>query len=375
MIKYISELNSEQLNGKKVLLRVDFNVAIDPQTKRITEPFRIKSHKETIDYLVANGAKIMLVSHNTSISSFLPIVEGIGDVIGHTLTLIPHEHAESAEILFEASSVLLLENVRMDKREIENSNEFADILTKGLDLYVNDAFSESHRKYASMVAVSEKLPAYGGLLLKKELEELSKTLNAPLNGKIVILGGAKISTKLPVINNFLDKSEKILIGGAIANNFFKQTGYDIGVSLVDETEIRVKDDKIITPKDIVITNDKTGKSGIRNMQLANIKADEMIVDIGPETTGEFMDLIEKAEMVIWNGPLGLSEVDAFAGGTKAIAKAVSLCPKSVIGGGDTIAAVNKMGLLEKYSFVSTGGGAMLTFLAGEEMPGLVALNK
>ena len=190
----------------------------------------------------------------------------------------------------------------------------------------------------------------------------------------MVLGGAKISTKLPIIKNFIGKADKILIGGAIANNFFKASGINIGSSVVTDTVVDISDPKIILPDDILVTEDKTGKLGATNMPLGDIGANQIIVDIGPESAKKFAVIIEKSDLVIWNGPMGLSEIEVFISGTKIIAGAVARAERSIIGGGDTITAVDKLGLLDKISFVSTGGGAMLAFLAGEKLPGLEALG-
>ncbi len=371
-MKTIDQLGKNELSGKKVLLRVDFNVPV--VAGKIAETFRIKSAKETIDYLVANGAKATLVSHIEAIESFSPIVEQIGEILGQALTLVPLSELNSRGNLFNASPILLLDNIRQDKREIENDKEFARKLSGGFDFYINDAFAVCHRNHASVSAITEYLPSYAGFLIKKETENLSEALKAPVAGKIVVLGGAKISTKLPVIKNFLDKAEKILIGGAIANSFFKAKGIQIGASVVDDTVVDVSSPKIVLPENIVVTEDKTGKSGATSMPLGNIAPNQMIVDICPEFAEKFAEIIKGSEMVIWNGPMGLSEIERFAEGTKIVAQAVASASRSIIGGGDTIAAADKLGLLDKYGFVSTGGGAMLEFLAGNELAGLKALG-
>lgn len=371
-MKTIDQLGKNELNGKKVLLRVDFNVPV--MAGKIAEVFRIKVTRETINYLLENGAKVVLVSHIEAVESFGPIVEQIGEILGQTLMLIPFSELNSLNDLFNASPILLLDNVRQDKREIENDKEFARELSAGFDFYVNDAFAVCHREHASVSAITEYLPSYAGFLIKKETENLSEALKAPAAGKIVVLGGAKISTKLPVIKNFLDKAEKILIGGAIANSFFKARGIQIGASVVDDTVVDVFSPKIVLPESIVVTEDKTGKSGATSMPLGNIAPNQMIVDICPEFAEKFAEIIKGSEMAIWNGPMGLSEIERFAQGTKIIAQAVASASHSIVGGGDTIAAADKLGLLDKYGFVSTGGGAMLEFLADEKLPGLEALG-
>ena len=383
MIKYINELTKKELAGKKILLRVDFDVpltqqsAIGPSAK-IQETFRVKAHKETLDYLIDAGAKVMLVSHlghGVSDASFGPIVEEIGEISGHTITLVPHSGLDGIDGLFAVADVLLLDNMRQDKREVENNDELARSLSKDFDYYVNDDFATAHRKHASIVAVAKHLPSYAGFLIKKEIENLGQVMDAPAEGKVLVLGGAKISTKMPVIKNFIDKAEKILIGGALANDFFQARGIQIGKSVVDGSiSPDVTSDKIILPHDMVISADKSGVSVPAISTVRDIGADEAILDIGPETAKEWTSIIKRAKMVIWNGPMGLFEVEKFGEGTRLVAHAVAGSTRSIIGGGDTIAAVDKLGLLDEYSFVSSGGGSMLEFLAGNKLPGLEALG-
>jgi len=371
-MKTIDQLGKNELNGKRVLLRVDFNVPV--VAGKIAEVFRIKAARENIDYLLKNGTKVALVSHIEPAESFGSIVEQIGEILGQKVVFIPFKDFITGNWKLETGNLFLVDNIRQDKREIENDKGFAEELARGFDFYVNDAFAVCHRKHASVSAIAGFLPSYAGFLIKKETDNLSEALKAPAAGKIVVLGGAKISTKLPVIKNFLDKAEKILIGGAIANSFFKAKGIQIGASVVDDTAVDVSDPKIVLPESIVVTDDKTGKSGATSMPLGNIAPNQMIVDICPEFAEKFAEIIKGSEMVIWNGPMGLSEIERFAQGTKIIAQAVASASYSIIGGGDTIAAADKLGLLDKYGFISTGGGAMLEFLAGEKLPGLEALG-
>jgi phosphoglycerate kinase len=287
---------------------------------------------------------------------------------------LPHSKINTIDTLFEKYPAILLDNIRQDKREEKNDAGFAKMLSSGFDMYISDAFAVCHREQASVSAITQFLPSYGGFLLKREIENLSQALNAPTEGKTIILGGAKISTKLPVIKNFISKAEHIIVGGAIANNFFRTQGIDIGASVADQTETDISSYKIILPHDFLITDDKSGRSGARAMQLGDIKSYQLIIDAGPESVEKFVEIVRNSSMVVWNGPIGLCEIEAFASGTQIIAQAVAETNFSIIGGGDTIAAVDKLGLLNKYSFVSTGGGAMLAFLAGERLPGLVALG-
>ncbi|MDO8669042.1 MAG: phosphoglycerate kinase, partial [Candidatus Buchananbacteria bacterium] len=373
---YINELKKEDLENKKVLLRVDFDISI--LDGKIAENFRIKAQKETVDYLISAGAKVLMVGHlghDVSSLSFTPIVEELGEILGQTLTLVPHSELGEVNKLFEVSQFLLLDNIRQDSRETENDDGFAAELAKGFNYYVNDAFAVMHREHASVVAITKHLPSYAGFLIKKEIENLEQAMKAPAEGKILVLGGAKISTKLPVIKNFLKKAEKILIGGALANNFFQAQGINVGASVVDgRVKPDVNSDKIILPQDVLIADDKTGGSGAEISLVKDIDPNQAILDIGPETVKQYAKIIKGAKMVIWNGPVGLSEIDAFAEGTHVVAKAVASMERSIIGGGDTIAAVNKLGLLDRYSFISTGGGAMLEFLASNKLPGLEALD-
>lgn len=388
MIKFISELKKEDLNGKKVLLRVDFNGPV--KEGRLANDFKIKAQKETIDYLLGNGAKVLLVSHHDYLQTFFPIVEEVGVTLGQTMSLVPHSEFPSVDVLFQTGSLLLLDNIRQDPREEKNDEELAKEFSQGFDLFVNDAFAVSHRKHALVVAVTKFLPSYAGFLVKKEIENLSRAVEAETKSKVLVLGGAKISTKLPVIENFLDKAEKILIGGALANDFWQMQGIKTGASLVDDSvKLNVESDKLTLPSDILISKGWTrekiketiadeswfnSKFQGEAAKLRNLEVDEAILDIGPQSVQEFAETIKSAELVIWNGPFGFLQVGEWPSGTSVIAKAVAEAKKSIIGGGDTIMAADKFGLLDKFTYVSTGGGAMLEFLAGNRLPGLEALR-
>jgi len=375
MMKFVNELGEKDLQDKKVLLRADLDVPV--KNGRIAEEFRVRAQGETLNCLVDMGARVLMVAHlghDVSGASFNPVAEQLGEILGQTLTLMPLSELGALDNLFDASQVLLLDNIRQDKREVENDKGFAAELAKGFNLYVNDAFAVCHRDHTSVSAITELLPSYAGFLMKKEMEKLSEAIAAPAAGKILVIGGAKISTKLPVIKNFLAKSEKILVGGAIANSFFKARGIKIGASVVDDTAADISDPKIVLPERVIVTDDKTGKSGATSMPVGDIAPNQMIVDICPEFAEKFAGIIKGSKMVIWNGPMGIAEVDEFARGTKVVAEAVASAPHSIVGGGDTIAATDKLGLLDRFGFVSTGGGAMLEFLAGNKLPGLEALG-
>jgi len=340
MMKYLAELTEKKLCGKKVLLRVDFNVSVE--NGKILDDYKIKAHKETIDYLINCGAIITLLSHITTVESLEPLTDQIQEILG-------------------TRSFSLLDNIRKYSGEETNDKELARGFAKSFDIYVNDAFSVSHRNHSSVVAITQFLPSYAGLLLIKEVENLDKVVKLPKNGKTLIIGGAKVETKLPIIENFIDKSENILIGGVVANVFLKASGIDIKKSLTDDnllekTKEILANPNIVVPEDYIFSND-------------------MILDAGPKTLDKFSEIIKKSKTIIWNGPFGRVESEDSSQGTKIIAEAIiNSGAFSVIGGGDTIAFIRKNNMTDKFSYVSTGGGAMLHFLSGKKMPGLEVLN-
>lgn len=349
------------LKDKKVLLRVDFDVPVSGKGQ-IEEPFRIKKQKETLDYLVEHGAKVVMAGHlHTGGESFSALVPQLHMLLGYEVGFIKTIEGIS-EYLERYSAPGLLENTKSFVGEEEGGKDFTESLAKNFDLYINNAFATCHRGYASIVGVTKLLPSYAGLVIEQEVAQLTKVIEAPKEGKVVIIGGAKASTKVPVIKNLIDKSEAILLGGVVANDVLKEKGQDMGSSVVDAEAhdllagLDLNDSRLVIPKDFIIFDNK-------------------ILDIGDETMLHYMDIVSKAKMIIWNGPLGLFENPVFAKGTNEIAQAiVSSSAFKVIGGGDTISAVDKIGLLNKFDFVSTGGGAMLSFLAGDKLPGLEALN-
>ena len=363
MIKSIKELGEKELYGKKILLRVDFNMPIE--NGGISETYRIKVNKETINFLIERGAIVGLVSHITAIDSFEPILNQIKEVLGINFNFINDCIGESVKTGLNSAKpggVFLLENVRKYEGEEKNDINFAKNLAEPFDLYINNAFSASHRNHTSLVAVTKFLPSYAGFLLIKEIKKLNGALDIPKSGKTLVLGGAKIETKFPVIKNFLNKAENILVGGAIANVFFKAKNMDIKTSLTDDNflpeakKLLEKNSHIIIPEDYVM-------------------ADELILDIGSKTIDEFKEIISKSKMIVWNGPLGKVEEEKFSIGSKKISEAIiSSGAFSVVGGGDTIAFLEKLALIDKFDYVSPGGGAMLEFLAGNKLPGLLALR-
>ncbi|MBP9822471.1 MAG: phosphoglycerate kinase [Candidatus Pacebacteria bacterium] len=351
------------LKDKKVLIRVDFDVPVSDKGQ-IEESFRIKKQKENLDYLINHGAKVVMVAHISDESvgkSFDALVPQLHILLGYEFNFIKSV-SEIGAYLEKYSGPALLENVRKNEGEEKNDSEFAKQLAQGFDLYVNNDFAVCHRDHASVSGVAKILPSFAGLLVEQEVAQLNKVIDAPKEGKIVIMGGAKASTKVPVIKNLIDKSEAILLGGVVANDVLREKGQDMGSSVVDSDSkdllagLDLNDSRLIAPKDFIIFDNK-------------------ILDVGDETMAQYMAMIKTAKLIIWNGPLGLFENPVFAKGTNEVAQAIlDSGAVSIIGGGDTVSAVDKIGLLDKFGFVSTGGGAMLAFLAGDKLPGLEVLN-
>ncbi|HYU64920.1 MAG TPA: phosphoglycerate kinase, partial [Candidatus Paceibacterota bacterium] len=339
----------------------DFDVPV--VAGKIQELFRIQKQKETIDFLLEHKVHIMMIAHISAVDSFRNLLPQLEEILGRRIFFV--EQIEDIPKLFESDDdhqLALLDNVRLWSGEQENAGDFAGILANGFDFYVNNAFAVCHRKHASVAAIAQFLPAYAGFLIQKEVTELQKVMDAPSDGKIIILGGAKASTKIPVIQNFITKAEVILIGGVIANDILLAKGEDIGSSVVDPDAdvllqgLDLASEKLILPTDFIIEGDK-------------------YLDIGDNSIQRFLELIQTAKIIIWNGPMGVAEDSRFAQGTQAIAQTiVDSSALRVVGGGDTIAAIHRLDLLDKFNFVSTGGGAMLSFLAGERLPGLEVLN-
>lgn len=338
---------AKNLKGKRVLVRVDWSVPT--HNGRVINDYQIRASFPTIHYLREAGAKIVLLSHaekgESDNESLLPIFEYVRDLL--PLTFI------------ETSDLMLMENVRQNPGEKENSKEFAKELSKLGDIFVNEAFSESHREYASIVGVPEYLPSYAGLRLELEVKELSKAFY-PKRPFLFIIGGAKFDTKLPLLKKFTDIADYVFVGGALANNFFKEQGKEIGKSLIKDGEYGLakllKSGKIILPEDVI-------EDGGR------------ILDAGAITMEKLKDKIANSRLVLWNGPLGLYEI-GYKVATLQLAKMISeLAHESIIGGGDTLAAIKELNIQDKFSFVSTGGGAMITFLAKGTLPGIEALSK
>lgn len=391
-MKNIREI--KDLKNKKVLVRVDFNVPLGSDgVVDGSEDWRIKAVLPTIKYLVKKNAKVVLMAHlgrpgqyeKSSIEykacSLRPVARRLEELLDRKIQFIDDclgDVVKNTTDKMGAGEIVLLENLRFHKEEEKNDKAFAGELASLGDIYVNDAFSDSHRAHASVSAITKFLPSYAGLLLEKEVKVLSDAINDPKRPATIIIGGAKAETKLPVIRFLMDKFDHILIGGIVANVILKAKGIDVGQSLLggidpkEAEKIDLKNKKLYIPVDAIICNSK-----VKRAELSSIGkiGDEKILDIGPDTEKLYMNIIADSKMIIWNGPMGKFENEKFSSGTKKVAEAVGRSKGySIIGGGDTITALDKFGYLDKIDYVSTGGGAMLEFLSGKKLPGLEALE-
>ncbi len=368
----------KELDGKKVLLHVDFNAV---KGDKIIGTFRIKSHQETIDYLLDKGARVCLVSHISKGGSFDGTIDNFSEVIGKEIKFVGDYDAKKVTKALEENALVMVDNIRHDKREEENDEGFAKELAEPFDIHINDAFSISHRKHASLSAIGKFLPSYAGFVVKREVEKLSKAFDKSIKPKVVIIGGAKAANKTEAIGKFLENMDSVLLGGRVAVAFYKAKGYEVGISPVDQEaldnikDIDLDDPKLVLPTDVMISGDLTGKKGGNPFPAGDIDNTHAILDIGPESAKYFGDLIQHSQLVIWAGPMGLIEQEDFVNGNKVVAEAVANSDGySIVGGGDNIAFFERCGLLDKFDFVSTGGGAMLEYVAGNEMPGLDILK-
>ncbi len=382
------------VNGKKVLVRVDFNVPLD-ENKNITDETRINAALPTIKYLLENGAAVILCSHlgrpkgefNMKYS-LAPVAARLEEIFPGIVTFandVIGESADKAVADIKAGQIVLLENLRFHAEEEKNNADFAKKLASYAEIYVNDAFGTAHRAHASTAGVADYLPAVAGFLIGKELDIMGKALENPERPFVAILGGKKVSDKIGVINNLLEKVDTLIIGGAMAYTFFKAMGLEIGKSLLEEEKIdlaksliekaQAKGVNLLLPIDTLVA-DKFGEdANVMSVDRDQIPADWEGLDIGEKTRVLFADAVKNAKTVIWNGPMGVFEIEKFAGGTKAVAAALAECAgTTIIGGGDSAAAVEQLGYADKMSHISTGGGASLEFLEGLELPGVAALN-
>ncbi|MGQ9778804.1 MAG: phosphoglycerate kinase [Bacillota bacterium] len=383
------------VKGKRVFVRVDFNVPMD-EAGNITDDTRIKAALPTIRDLADRGAKVILASHLGRPKggpdpkySLAPVAKRLGELLGKPVVMaedcIGPAVREKVAALPEGG-VLLLENVRFHPEEEKNDENFARELASLADLYVNDAFGTAHRAHASTAGVAKFLhPAVAGYLMQKEIEIMGKAITAPERPFVAILGGAKVKDKIGVITNLLEKVDTLIIGGGMAYTFLKAKGYEIGRSLLDEENIgfaremmaraEAKGVKLLLPVDTVVTDDLKSPQVVKVVPSDHIPAELQGVDIGPETRALFAAEIKRAKTVVWNGPMGVFEVPQFAEGTKAIAAAMAESGAvTIVGGGDSAAAVEQLGFADRMTHISTGGGASLEFLEGKVLPGVAVLT-
>ena len=386
-------INDLDVAGKRVFVRVDFNVPLDGG--HITDDTRIRAALPTIEKLADSGAKVILASHlgrpkgqvNEDMR-LAPAGKRLSELLGKDVRILPESTGDTvkeAVASMQDGDVVLLENVRFHEGEEKNDPELAKQFAELADVYVNDAFGAAHRAHASTAGIAEHLPAASGLLLEKELDVLGKALAEPERPFTAIIGGAKVKDKIGVIDHLLDKVDHLLLGGGLSYTFTKAQGHDVGNSLVEEDKIDLaksfihkaeeKGVKLHIPTDAVVASEFKADAETRIVKTDSIPEGWMGLDIGPETAAEYADVIRQSKTILWNGPMGVFEMDAFAEGTKTVAQAVAETEGyTIIGGGDSAAAVEKFGLADRMDHVSTGGGASLEFMEGKELPGVSALD-
>lgn len=367
----------KNLKGKRVVLRLDLNVPI--KGDKIVETMRIDRALPTIEYLRMKKARVVILSHigKDATSSLRPVVQYLNTKM--KVGFVPDFRSDTAHAVVDGlpeGGVVLFENLRMDKRETENSPELAKLLASFGDIYVNDAFAVSHRAHASVVGITKYLPSYLGFLVADEVKHLSLALN-PKHPFLFILGGAKFNTKMPLLKKFMKIADSVLVGGILANDFFHDMGLEVGKSVLDEHNFKLtpllKTGKIILPEDVVVKEGDNGKAKTRKID--KVSPSDSIVDVGPATIRNLKPLLKKTKLVVWNGPLGFYE-GGFDKGTIALLKAiVESKATSIIGGGDTAVVVDKLGIGKELTFVSTGGGATLDYLADGKLVGIDAVMK
>lgn len=389
-------LKDLDVKGKNVLVRCDFNVPMD-ENRNITDDRRITSSLSTIEYLIENGARVILMSHlgrpkgepNLKFS-LEPVQKRLSELLKKQVVFAKDDRVVSEDVKeivsnMQDGDVVLLENTRFRKEEEKNETNFAKELASLGDIYVNDAFGTSHRAHTSNVGISKELPSAVGYLVEKEISIMGKALENPERPFVAILGGAKVSDKIKVIENLLNKVDTILIAGGMAYTFLKAQGYEIGTSILEEDKIDLakellkkaeeKNVKLLLPVDIVVAKEFKNDTEFKTVKIDNIPSDMMGLDAGEETIKLFSKEIKNAKTIVWNGPVGVFEMENFKKGTEAIAKAMAESGGiTIVGGGDSASAVEKAGYNDKMTHISTGGGASLEFLEGKELPGIAAIS-
>lgn len=386
-------LEDVQLEGKKVLCRVDLNVPM--QDGEVTDDTRLRAVVPTLQYLVESGAKIILLSHlgrpKGEIVEELrldPVAKRLGEILHKAVQKVDEVYGENVNktiATLQDGEILLLENVRFEKGEEANEDYLIDAFANMADIYVNDAFGTSHRAHASTAGVAEKLPAIAGFLMEKEIAVLSKALEEPERPFTAIIGGSKVKDKINVIDNFLDIVDHLIIGGGLACTFLKAKGYEIGNSLLEEDKLELakqfmekaeaKGVQFHIQTDAVIADEFHAEANTNVVAADEIKPGWMCLDIGPETAATYRDIVLQSKLVIWNGPMGVFEMPAFSEGTKAVTQALADTEGyTIIGGGDSAAAVEQFDMADKMDHISTGGGASLEFMEGKVLPGIEALD-
>lgn len=391
--KTIKDLN---VKGKRVLVRCDFNVPMD-DNRNITDDRRITSSLPTIKHLIENGAKVILMSHlgrpkgepNTKLS-LQPVAKRLSQLLNKDVVFAQDDKVVSEKVKetvanMKEGEVVLLENTRFRKEEKKNDETFAKELASLGDLYVNDAFGTSHRSHASNVGVSSHLPSAVGFLVEKEIRVMGKALESPERPFVAILGGAKVSDKIGVIENLLNRVDSIIIGGGMSYTFLKAQGNEIGTSILEEDKIELasellkkadlKNVKLLLPVDVVVAEEFKNDTDFKTVPIDQIPEDMMGMDTGEESIKAFSEEIKDAKTIVWNGPMGVFEMENFKKGTDAIAKAMAESEATtIVGGGDSASAVEKAGYANKMTHISTGGGASLELLEGKTLPGIAAID-
>lgn len=389
-------LKDLDVKGKRVLVRCDFNVPMD-ENRNITDDRRITSSMPTINYLIENGAKVILMSHlgrpkgePNPKYSLQPVANRLSELLNKEVVFAKDDSVVSDKVKeivsnMQEGDVVLLENTRFRKEEEKNEEKFSKELASLGDIYVNDAFGTSHRAHASNVGVSSHLPSAVGFLVEKEISVMGKALENPERPFVAILGGAKVSDKIGVIENLINKVDSIIIGGGMSYTFLKAQGHEIGTSILEEDKIELANEllrkaeekkvKLLLPVDVVVAEEFANDTNYKTVPIDKIPEDMMGMDMGEKSIEAFIEEIKNAKTVIWNGPMGVFEMENFRKGTDAIAKAMAESEAvTIVGGGDSASAVEKAGYASSMTHISTGGGASLEFLEGKTLPGIAAID-